>query len=1083
MALPLTVQAQVGIYGHNPPHSRTIYTYYFDGTVSDLDAAWVLDANVANGGTGTQASTSIPGSVTLNLLKVAGTSAPTTGSTIASVKVRQHAISTIAATVTTGIYDSGTLLGTKTSSAFDVDNWGGYTTLTVPSGGWTWTKIANLESRTYANHTGSDDCTISKIEVVVEVSDADYYFVTGNETTAIEVEKTADPSTTASVIQDTANAPVASPDHTLTSISDDRYIHILSVDSATNGAGLVEYHRFDMSTDTWDIIDHQVADIGGMAPSIAPYGSIALRETGGQEVIILSNGVPDAVMGRDYDRLDFWYGATAGTSFTGPTALDGSVSTRDERHSSLVLGDGNSIHAFWDALNNGSADLTKARTISPANALSTIRDGSTSVQKPLSAVSYDQSGTQKTFAVDNFTVTSSVVGLRADDDASNNIGTLTVETITTTDPSSLGPSTLVANGTDIYCLFSGGGTAGVDKDLYLITSADGGNTWSGEIELLNGVTINFISAAVLDNNTISYLYDDGGSLKYNEYSLGGDVDVPTLLETLVLTEQDATVFHQVDVEVSTDTESLVLTEQLASVDLAIDVDVETVLEELALTPVIASITSDVAVESLLETLTLTEQDATIEAQVDIEVSTLLETLVLTEQLAGVTAQINTDVPTLLEELNLTTAVTSITSDIGVETLLEEMDLTTYVGNITSDIGVTSDTESLALTTYDAEPTLGVNVTSLLEELNLTTVLADVASDVSVTSDTEALNLTTYDAIPRLAVNVLSDTETLSLSTELADVSQIFAYNIDAIAASLTLTEADATFGRDVEVFSDTEALAMTTYAANLGGDREVATLLEELNLTSYNSVITSDIGVETDTESLTLTELQGAVSRNIEVFGSLYELNLSPELASVSTISDVDVDTLLTEMTLTTYPAALAADENVAAIAASLSLTPNDAEVIRDIGVLAETETLSLSPQIAAIVFNTNVGTELETLSLVEEVAVITLPDQGTEVVADTQSLTITSQVAQIGLNKEIVTNTESLSLTEATAVVSLDIAIGTDTENLILGTQLATVSYATNVISDTVNLALAPLQSSIRYNSGRVAGKINGVSIPQVAP
>lgn len=336
-------------------------------------------------------------------------------------------------------------------------------------------------------------------------------------------------------LTDGAGAPTSAPDACLASVSDGVYIHVVSLDSSSL---LLEYHRFNMSTDSWDQVDITVADLSGMsAPSSAAlWCSIALRAgVTGDEIVIAASGLVDAVMGADYQRVDLWHGPDSGTpSWTGPVSISASVSNSNEYCPQLVLGTNDAVHITW---RQDFSIPNNARTINSSNTLSTIVtvDGSGGDRwLGLSNLVYaDNSGTARFVSLlqDYSNATNSI---QFQEDGSDNASSIVVDTnvlsVAAYETSVSRAWSLATDGSDIYALFSGGGTSGVDQDLYVSVSTDFGNSWSTPAEELDAVTVNYISTAVLDSGKIAYLYDDGGTAKYNEFvfaaqaaEFGGDL--------------------------------------------------------------------------------------------------------------------------------------------------------------------------------------------------------------------------------------------------------------------------------------------------------------------------------------------------------------------------------------------------------------------------------------------------------------------------------------------------------------------------------------------------------------------------------
>jgi hypothetical protein len=121
-------------------------TYYFDASdagPTDPDVSWTNDSNAFDGDETTTATTTTSGTETTDELSGEGTNAPATGGTISSVEARIY--TGTVGTQNWRIYTDAaaeSLLNTSTTAD---DTWSSWSTLTVPSGGWTWAKIQALE--------------------------------------------------------------------------------------------------------------------------------------------------------------------------------------------------------------------------------------------------------------------------------------------------------------------------------------------------------------------------------------------------------------------------------------------------------------------------------------------------------------------------------------------------------------------------------------------------------------------------------------------------------------------------------------------------------------------------------------------------------------------------------------------------------------------------------------------------------------------------------------------------------------------------------------------------------------------------
>ncbi|MCK5017981.1 MAG: hypothetical protein KAS32_13075, partial [Candidatus Peribacteraceae bacterium] len=156
-----------------------IDTYSFDaslnttpGTPDDPDSKWSSDDNAFDGSVDTDADASTIGSTSANFLLGKGTTAPSSGSaTITKVRARIYSDNSASLAIARSpIYTEG--LGQRLSSTDLVpynasvgEDWGIYTTLNIPTGGWTWDKLSKLETKTYI--TSDTPGTASRIEIEV----------------------------------------------------------------------------------------------------------------------------------------------------------------------------------------------------------------------------------------------------------------------------------------------------------------------------------------------------------------------------------------------------------------------------------------------------------------------------------------------------------------------------------------------------------------------------------------------------------------------------------------------------------------------------------------------------------------------------------------------------------------------------------------------------------------------------------------------------------------------------------------------------------------------------------------------------
>lgn len=161
----------IGIEIESAVVAPTVATYYFDASDSgptDPNSVWTNDANAFDGSTSTSAITTTLGTAILNYLSGGGTTAPTSGGTITQVRGRAF-ISTpdnqpVDITITT--VGGAETLANFNASANVSPAFSGYTTLTVPAAGWTWTTVNNLVTLFFGTSAASQ-VNVYRVEIEV----------------------------------------------------------------------------------------------------------------------------------------------------------------------------------------------------------------------------------------------------------------------------------------------------------------------------------------------------------------------------------------------------------------------------------------------------------------------------------------------------------------------------------------------------------------------------------------------------------------------------------------------------------------------------------------------------------------------------------------------------------------------------------------------------------------------------------------------------------------------------------------------------------------------------------------------------
>jgi hypothetical protein len=360
-------------------------------------------------------------------------------------------------------------------------------------------------------------------------STGDFYSVAGQSgaNTRLGVYKATDPSDSWTET-DTAGDP-AQPAIVASAVQSGDVIHIAWFLDSNN----IRYSQFNMATDSWDITEETIENPAN-APT-NPWISIAVESTGVPKVVYA--GDTDQVMGGKKERVDV--NVRNGGTWDGPVVLSAN-DTADEHYGNpniVKASDSDDMHITWSSTTNTSDPptawfTTETRTITAADSLSTLDTDVVDTANTLlgiqNGVSFDDSGTE----VIRFGMIFSSAGIRGAALMLSDTGTggkrSVFETTATVEFASaifspkvngeVGIITVAgpdSNG-DLHVLWS---NADDSDDIYYATSTDTGDTWSAEAQELDAVACNFISANIYVrgiDTVLAYVYDDGGTTKYNE---------------------------------------------------------------------------------------------------------------------------------------------------------------------------------------------------------------------------------------------------------------------------------------------------------------------------------------------------------------------------------------------------------------------------------------------------------------------------------------------------------------------------------------------------------------------------------------
>lgn len=341
-------------------------------------------------------------------------------------------------------------------------------------------------------------------------SGGNYYIIGGDGTATdqVKAQKATDPT-------DSFTAVGTNPDlgNTLTGLAvvqvDDTLVVLYA--SITDGAAAI----FDMATDTWGsptaISDLDMSQNAGRVV-------VAVARSDGDIVVAFRSS--ESVMGSSRERVQY-VARRSGTWDATATDVGGGVGTTDHMtHLGSCLGASDRVHIIY----HDSADGTlKQRTLNSAYSLQTASTGVSqtviAVNAGGQAVSYNDGGTIRCVLVTSDS-TPNVEALYFD---SGDTPSLSLATIQASITGAVRPRALV-DGTDVWAVY----TNTADGDVTVEKSADDGATWgstatatSAAIQNTNINNLGYIGT-IYDrggNFVIGYLYNDNGTLKYDEYEI------------------------------------------------------------------------------------------------------------------------------------------------------------------------------------------------------------------------------------------------------------------------------------------------------------------------------------------------------------------------------------------------------------------------------------------------------------------------------------------------------------------------------------------------------------------------------------
>lgn len=273
------------------------------------------------------------------------------------------------------------------------------------------------------------------------------------------------------------------------------------------------YHDFSMSTDTWGL-KQKATGVGLTSPA-----SFIKRSDG--SLILLGAVTSETLMGVGRARVSYTKSTDSGATWGTPVAVGATGVKRDIYGGIAILGDSDRTHLFYSdttanakhrSLSSADALDTEAAVLSPATpsqtnfkpGVSYVSGANTVVKVPVNA-----SGT-----ADKLT------GVRFNSSANPTIATDATFTDAT---AKVNEACYALDGTTVHALWADNSNNDVMHD----SQTDGGAFGTDVNEL--AATIGAISCNIYTRSgskVLAYLYDDNGTVKYNEIVLSAASGTP-----------------------------------------------------------------------------------------------------------------------------------------------------------------------------------------------------------------------------------------------------------------------------------------------------------------------------------------------------------------------------------------------------------------------------------------------------------------------------------------------------------------------------------------------------------------------------
>ncbi len=376
-------------------------------------------------------------------------------------------------------------------------------------------------------------------------SSAGNFYVLAHDTTTEDVlaMKATDP-TDSWAEQDSADRP------TLTGLS--QYDRISVRQNGDNlhiaghsGASGIYYHEFNMATDQW-VTGAKVGNIDNFSVS-GGAESVDLAIRSDDDIIIVYSGLQESVHNKDYGRLD--YARWEGSSWNVGNAIDAGGTTSYVAVACALSKAGNDdIHIGWMYASNriDQGDITctnaEARTLRSDNTLSSTVGGGptlghTGHNNLIGMVTWTDAGTERIGYMLVTNTSDAVLDmLTSTEDAGNDVQAWGATPVVISSPETLYVNTSdqhwtahgIDNNNTLYTMFIDAST----RDAWWSKSNNpGATTWDSPLEASDAIMGFSIACNIYTRSgkTLAYVYDDNGTLKYDEVALPAEGTPPFLI--------------------------------------------------------------------------------------------------------------------------------------------------------------------------------------------------------------------------------------------------------------------------------------------------------------------------------------------------------------------------------------------------------------------------------------------------------------------------------------------------------------------------------------------------------------------------